>query len=116
MRLQSTLFMKRLLVFLLTILLSGEILAQQTLQNIKGRKLLNLDGRWHYIVDPYENGFYNYRRKPIETEGGSGYFQNKKQTSPSELLEYNFEKSPTLSVPGDWNSQVEKLELYEGTV
>ena len=32
------------------------------------------------------------------------------------MLEYDFEKSPTLSVPGDWNSQDDKLLFYEGPV
>lgn len=103
-------------LILINVFFFSDSFSQQVIQNIKARNIQNLDGRWHYIVDPYENGFYNYRRKPIEVEGGSGYFQNKKQTSPSQLLEYDFEKSPTLNVPGDWNSQVEKLELYEGTV
>jgi len=32
------------------------------------------------------------------------------------LVEYNFEKEPTLNVPGDWNSQDEKLLYFEGTI
>ena len=38
--------------------------------------------------------------QPIDQVGGAGYFQNRTQTSPSQLIEYNFEKSPTLNVTG----------------
>jgi beta-glucuronidase len=33
-----------------------------------------------------------------------------------DLVEYNFAKSDTLTVPGDWNSQKKDLFYYEGTV
>ena len=31
------------------------------IQNIQGRKIQSLNGKWNYIVDPYENGYYDYR-------------------------------------------------------
>jgi beta-glucuronidase len=34
----------------------------------------------------------------------------------SELVEYSFDRSPSLTVPKDWNSQDAKLLLYEGAV
>ena len=74
-------------------------------------KVTSLNGKWHIIIDPYENGFYNYRFEESET----GFFKNKKG-KPSELVEYSFDHDNTLYVPGDWNSQAEKLFLYEGTV
>ncbi|MEP7317641.1 MAG: glycoside hydrolase family 2 TIM barrel-domain containing protein [Panacibacter sp.] len=74
------------------------------IQNIKARNIQSLDGRWHYIIDPFNSGEY-------------GAFQNnRKQQSKSELIEYGFDNSPTINVPGDWNSQNEKLLFYEGIV
>ena len=73
------------------------------IQNIDARNFNNLDGRWHYIVDPYETG-------------NNAFYQNKQQQSKSDLIEYDFAKSPALNVPGDWNSQDDKLLYYEGTV
>lgn len=106
--------------FLLSLLLIVPftiINAQATfIQNIKARNIQNLDGRWHYIVDPYETGFVGFLGKKADENGLSGFFQNKQQQSKSELVEYDFAKSPTLNVPGDWNSQDEKLLFYEGTV
>jgi len=91
--------------------------AQATfIQNIKARNIQNLDGRWHYIVDPYETGFVGFLGKKADENGLSGFFENKQQESKSELVEYDFSKSPTLNVPGDWNSQDERLLFYEGTV
>lgn len=86
------------------------------IQNIKARNIQNLDGRWHYIVDPYETGFVGFLGKKADENGLSGFFENKQQQSKSELIEYDFAKSPTLNVPGDWNSQDEKLLFYEGTI
>ncbi len=80
--------------------------------NVENRKTISLNGTWHYIVDPYDNGYYNYRHEPR----GDGYFLNAHPKSKQELVEYNFAASDTLQVPGDWNSQKKDLFLYEGTV
>jgi beta-glucuronidase len=81
-------------------------------QNAGGRNGIDLDGDWHIIVDPYENGFYDYRYG----EKKDGYFLNRRAEKPSDLVEYDFPASPTLHVPGDWNSQDDKLFWYEGTI
>ncbi len=44
------------------------------------------------------------------------FFLNSKPKNKSDLLEYDFDKSDIISVPGDWNSQKENLFYYEGTV
>jgi len=80
--------------------------------NTAGRKTTSLDGQWQMIVDPYESGYYNYRYQPSD----NGYFKNAKPKSKSDLIEYDFDKSATLKVPGDWNTQSDQLFFYEGTV
>ncbi|HWF87198.1 MAG TPA: beta galactosidase jelly roll domain-containing protein, partial [Pyrinomonadaceae bacterium] len=80
--------------------------------NTEGRKTVSLNGAWQTIVDPYEAGYYNYRYQPSD----NGYFKNAKPTSKSDLIEYDFDSSPTLNVPGDWNTQSDQLFFYEGTV
>ncbi len=104
-----------LFVFLLT--LSTTIKAQETpfsdlLQNIDSREKTSLNGLWDMIVDPLENGYYNHRLQPKD----DGYFMNAQMQSPSDLIEYNFDTSKQLMVPGDWNTQMDKLYYYEGTV
>ena len=58
--------------------------AQSTLiQNMPARRVLSLDGNWNYIIDPYENGFYDYRREPFDQSksGKGGYYDNQKPSS-----------------------------------
>ena len=82
------------------------------LQNIDSRQKISLNGKWDIIVDPLENGFYNHRLQEYD----GGYFNNAKMKTPSDLIEYNFDTSAQLNVPGDWNTQMDKLYYYEGTV
>ena len=84
----------------------------QALEPGPTRQVTSLDGQWRTIVDPYENGYYDYRYRP----SSHGYFKDAKPSGPGELLEYDFDASPTLMVPGDWNSQRPELFLYENTV
>lgn len=72
-----------------------------------------MNGRWKAIVDPYESGYYDYRHR-VQTD--EGYFANRKPSSKSDRVEYDFDRSGTLQVPGDWNSQRPELFYYEGTV
>jgi len=86
--------------------------------NAVARRPLSLNGRWHVIIDPYDNGYVDYRLERYDAAAtpNGGYFLDKKAATPSELVEYDFDGSPTLNVPGDWNSQDDKLLYYEGTV
>lgn len=107
--------MKRFsLVFFSITLFVGTANGQQAnlITNINGRTTVSLDGKWQIIIDPYENGFYDYRYQEYST----GYFRNAKARNKTDLVEYNFDTSEQLDVPGDWNSQSEKLFLYEGTI
>jgi beta-glucuronidase len=110
--------MKALRAAALLLLVHSAAWAAPALQNVGARAGLTLDGKWHVIVDPYENGFYNYRRDPFDAvpKPTGGYFLDHKPADRSELVEYDFDASPTLMVPGDWNSQDDKLFWYEGTV
>jgi beta-glucuronidase len=74
------------------------------------RHTVSLDGAWHVIVDPYGNGLYDSNGKARST----GFARNLAQTDSTGPIEYNFAKSPTLQVPGDWNTQRESLMFYEG--
>jgi beta-glucuronidase len=88
------------------------------LQNIYGRKHTSLNGRWNYLIDPYENGYYDYRHMPFDASasGKGGFYDDRQPKDKSEWVEYSFDLAPNMKVPGDWNSQAEKLQLYEGTI
>ena len=106
--------MKTLILLVTLLVFVSPARAQQPglIANTDGRKTVSLDGEWQTIVDPYESGFYDYRYQP----SANGYFKNAKPKSQSDLIEYDFDKSETLRVPGDWNTQSDKLFFYEGTI
>ncbi|MVN91745.1 glycoside hydrolase family 2 protein [Mucilaginibacter aquatilis] len=78
---------------------SSEVLAQATL-----RKSFNLNGKWNVIVDWYGSG----NAHDIATQ--------KRPVTKTDFVEFSFDNSQTLYVPGDWNSQRPELKYYEGTV
>ena len=82
------------------------------LQNVKAYESMSLNGDWHYIVDLQEEGYYDYRMNPTRW----GFFNNAKPQRLEDLIEYDFDKSPTMKIPSDWNTQDERLFFYEGTV
>jgi beta-glucuronidase len=82
------------------------------LAHVSGRTTLSLDGEWQSIVDPYDSGRINYRGRVDP----NGFFKDAGPRSPSDRVEYDFDASGALTVPGDWNSQRPELFLYEGPV
>ena len=97
-------------------LLAGRGAAQLAplIANINARQTTSLDGQWQAIVDPYDVGALDYRAQPLKNN--HAFYKNYKPQSESELVEYDFDTSGQLHVPGDWNTQRESLLFYEGTV
>ncbi len=81
--------------------------------NVEHRTTVSLNGPWHAIVDPYDTGLKDYR---AHVRSQDGFFLNAKPQTPQDLIEYSFDKSETLNVPGDWNTQRPSLLFYEGTI
>lgn len=112
----------KLYTFLLTFIILGtdfSFAQEKLMTNVYNRESTSLNGYWNYIVDPYENGFYNYRLEPFEEQkdpGKGAFFTNSKSENKSDLIEYDFDKMDSLLIPGDWNTQKEKLFYYEGSV
>ena len=110
----QTRIMKTILLLIFLLAAVPTVRAQQTdlIANSDGRKTVSLNGQWRTIIDPYETGYYDYRYQP----SASGYFKDAKPKAKSDLIEYDFDTSESLAVPGDWNTQKERLLLYEGTI
>ena len=106
--------MKALILLISLLVVTPCVWAQQIdlIANTDGRKTISLDGQWRTIIDPYESGYYDYRYQP----SANGYFKDAKPKTKSDLIEYDFDTSASLKVPGDWNTQEERLLLYEGTI
>jgi beta-glucuronidase len=98
------------------VLLSSRAAAQvaSLLANSNARQTTNLDGSWQAIIDPYDVGASDYRAQPLKDK--RAFYKGYKAQSESELVEYDFNTSGQLQVPGDWNTQRESLLFYEGSV
>ena len=106
---------KRIVSVLLGILSASCMYAesgQPLIHNVMAYESSSLAGDWNYIVDVQEEGYYDYRMNPTRW----GFFNNAKPQRPEDLIEYDFDKSPTMRIPSDWNTQDERLFFYEGTV
>lgn len=99
-------------VLVLLVAMNAYPFEQNLIINVDNRSTVSLNGKWQVIIDPYETGYYTYRYHLNR----NGYFKNAKPRNKTDLIEYDFDKSETLNVPGDWNSQKEKLFFYEGTI
>ncbi|MEO0727223.1 MAG: glycoside hydrolase family 2 TIM barrel-domain containing protein [Bacteroidota bacterium] len=114
--------MKRALILFILICCGAALLKAQgeaLIQNVYNRTTVDLNGEWSYIIDPYENGYYNYRYEPFdqqETPWASAFFLDSKPKDATDLIEYSFAGMDRLKVPGDWNSQRKELLYYEGTI
>lgn len=72
------------------------------------RQLQSLNGTWNIIVDPMGIGNAN--------AFGAGFSEDAQSITGLELIEYDFSAAETLEVPGDWNTQKERLFFYRGQV
>ncbi len=106
--------MKELLILFVQIAVISQSISQEIPQigNILSREKISLNGKWNYIVDVQEEGYYDYRMNPIS----HGFFLNAKPQKPEDLIEYDFDKAPEMEIPSDWNTKDDKLFFYEGTV
>ena len=108
------------LILLLGVAFAGAVSARSEVMiaDVFVRQTTSLDGKWNVIVDPYDTGYFDYRRQPYDAvaKPSGGFFLDRQAKDKTDLIEYNFDTSPTLNVPGDWNSQDDKLFYYEGSV
>lgn len=75
------------------------------------RKTHLLNGDWQVIVDPIDHGSIDYRSRRRDL-----FVQDPSDNGRSDLVEFAWNDANTLRVPGDWNTQDERLFFYEGTV
>lgn len=98
--------MKNYLLYLIT-LFSMSIHAQSIfINNIDHRSSISLNGKWKYIMDPYDTGGM----------GGMPIIRNAESKDKNDRVEYGFASGKTLWVPGGWNAQKAELSYYEGTI
>ena len=79
------------------------------LAHLPARRKQSLDGEWAYIVDPFEIAL-NKPRPPRR----SLPLDERADANENPLIEYEWDSARRIQVPGDWNTQVPELHLYEG--
>ena len=104
----------KIIYLLIVFMLYSQNLSKEIPQigNILGREKISLNGKWNYIIDVQEEGYYDYRMNPTS----SGFFINAKPQKPEDLIEYDFDKASEMEIPSDWNTKDDQLFFYEGTV
>ncbi|MEO0512731.1 MAG: glycoside hydrolase family 2 TIM barrel-domain containing protein [Planctomycetota bacterium] len=75
------------------------------------RRTLPLNGDWPVIVDPIDHGSVDYRSRRRDL-----FAADTRDDGRYGLVEFSWDDEHTLAVPGDWNSQDERLFFYEGAV
>ena len=104
------------LFIFLSVAVIPQLNAQDLLTNVYAREAFSLNGKWQYIVDPYETGFYDYRFKEKGEKDPGAYWNSGIPKDKTGMIEHGYDDNATLMVPGDWNSQDPKFLYYEGTV
>lgn len=100
------------LVAFITFFSLASVHAQETdvLENVYGREKIDLNGTWKVIPDPMETGLKkNKYRRDFAADDVA-------KLDEGELIEYEWDSSWDIQVPGDWNSQLPGFEWYEGLV
>jgi len=84
--------------------------------NVDHRDTTSLNGTWEVIIDRYKRGFLSNDLEERRV-GGEGQFSYAAvRDSIDDKMEYGFENGETLEVPGDWNTQDDRLFFYEGAI
>ena len=99
--------------------LQTTILSQELITNTANRNTTSLGGAWNYIIDPYEMGYFSFHQDAYDQtnpNSPSAFYNNYHPKNKQELVEYDFDKSPIMTIPNDWNSQDARLLYYEGNV
>lgn len=106
----------RLLTLMICIAPLSSIAQENLIINTANRDTQSLNGKWHYIIDPYETGFYDYRFKERNENDPEAYWNKPVMQNESDRKEHGYSDKYSLNVPGDWNSQADVFKYYEGTV
>jgi len=83
------------------------------------RDHVDLDGPWHWSVDPYRDGLAGFHGG----EPGKGHRRYDEADAtgamladPLALYEYDMERSPTVSLPSSWITHAPEMRYYRGLV
>lgn len=95
-----------LIIFYVGSILAGlnTAFSQTAMTNVGARHCISLNGKWNVIPDPTGSGIYRE------------VWKERKAQKKTDFVEYSFEGSPIINVPGDFNSQLIEAPYLEGIV
>jgi beta-glucuronidase len=82
--------------------------APPLMTNVAGRERVSLNGAWNVIVDEHDMG--------AKGLFGGAYYEVPSPATGMELVEHSFDPRRQLQVPGDWNTQDDRLFRYRNAV
>jgi beta-glucuronidase len=98
---------------------SAPATAEPVLVNADSRAGIDLDGAWHYSIDPYRDGLAGFHGG----DAGTGHRryddtdpQDEMRRDTTALYEYDMRRSPTVTLPSSWLTQNPALRYYDGLV
>jgi beta-glucuronidase len=80
------------------------------------RRQESLNGAWNAIIDVYDVGASGPFGGDELFAEMFGFPADRGRNSPGRRAEYDFDTSPVMEVPGDWNTQHERFHFYEGSM
>ncbi len=83
-------------------------LPQPLMTNVAGRERTSLNGPWNIVVDEHSIG--------AQGLFGTAYYTPVPELTGMELVEFSFDPRRQLQVPGEWNTQDERLFRYRDVV
>lgn len=95
-----------ILLFLILTFFNFVSAQSNPVSNNQNRNQTSLNGKWEYILDPYKTSGM----------GGMSIYKNAVPKDKTDRVEYSFDQSETLWVPGSWNVQKPELSYFEGTI
>lgn len=109
----------RLIGFALAALLAPISASAQTLVSADLRENQNLDGAWHWSVDPYRDGVAGFHGGPPSES--TARYQDRIQADeaekrPTALFEFDMQRSPVTHLPGSWIGHAPEMRYYQGLV
>ncbi|ESQ91164.1 beta-glucuronidase [Asticcacaulis sp. AC460] len=95
----------------------AEVTPQYILVSADMRAGMSLSGPWHWSVDPYRDGLYDFHGKPYDPTKGRAMdisVADAMARNPNALFEHDLHRAPVTQVPGSWIGYDPETRYYDG--
>ncbi|TGX55024.1 beta-glucuronidase [Sphingomonas gei] len=107
------------LLLVLALFLAPPTFAQPVLTAADMRPSQNLDGAWHWSVDPFRDGkagFHGGVPGESSRRWGDVVQTDAMEKNPRALYEFDMQRSPVVHLPGSWIGHAAEMRYYQGLV